>query len=97
MIIIYYRDESGAIVKHHGPIEGQTMEKIQELVLEYNGSNKERKTVNRTAFVEEVADDSLTAFLYAKAAERRKIDNDIVQQAIRSIEDALDSVRSLEG
>ena len=97
MIIIYYRDESGAIVSHHGPAEGQTLEKLQELVQEYNKKSEERKTKSRTAFVEEVADDSLTAFLYAKAAERRKIDNDIVQQAIRSIEDALDSVRSLEG
>lgn len=97
MIIIYYRDESGAIVSHHGPAEGQTLEKLQELVLEYNKKSEERKTRNRTAFVEEVADDSLTAYLFKKAAERRKLDKEAVQDAISSIEAALDSVRDLEG
>lgn len=97
MIIIYYRDESGTIVNHHGPAESQTLEELQELVLEYNKKSEERKTRRRTAFVEEVADDSLTAYLFARAAERRKWDNEAVQQAINAIEDALECVRGLKG
>lgn len=96
MIVIYYRDDSGAIVSHHGPGEGHTLEQLQGMVREYNEGNKERKTKTRTAFVEEVADDSLTAYLFKKAAERREFDKRVVQDAIDSLEEALDFVRSLE-
>ena len=83
------------IYKHHAPPRKDlTLDQLQELVKEFNeGKGKEQ---NITAYVVELEDDSLPAYLARKAAERRKFDKEIVQEAISSIEDALDSVRSLE-
>ena len=96
MILIYYRDKDGAIFRHHAPPgEGLTLDQLQEMVQEYNkGKGKER---DLTAYVVELEDDGLPAYLARKAAERKKFEKEIVQDAISSIEDALDSVRSLEG
>lgn len=93
MVIVYYKDAEGKIVHHHGPREGQTADELRELTKEYNQTKKESQ---RTAYVEEVPDDSLTAYLFRKAAERKKRDKEELDYAISSLEDALDAVRSLE-
>ncbi len=97
MILFYYRGKDGAITQHHGlteHTEGLTLDQLKGLVQEYNEQNVEK---GKTAYIEELADDSLTAYLAQKAAERKKLDKEVIQDAISSIEEALDSVRSLEG
>lgn len=93
MVIVYYKDQEGKITYHHGPREGQTADVLRALTEEYNQTKKENQ---RTAYVEEVDDDSLAAYLFRKAAERKKRDKEELDYAISSIEDALQAVRSLE-
>lgn len=96
MLLVYYRDKDGAIVRHHPAPEGMTPEQLQENVRAYN-FEEGRKKDGKTAHFEEVEDGTLLAYMVKKAAERRKLDKEAVQDAISSIEDALDTVRELEG
>lgn len=96
MLLVYYRDKDGAIVRHHPAPEGMTLEQLQENIRAYN-FEEARKKDGRTVHFEEVEDGTLLAYMVHKAAERKKLDKEAVQDAISSIEDALDAVRSLEG
>ena len=73
-----------------------TREQLQENIRAYN-FEEARKKDGKTAYFEEVEDGTLLAYMVQKAAERRKLDKEAVQDAISSIEDALDTVRELEG
>lgn len=96
MMLVYYRNKDGAIFRHHAPPgEGLTLDQLEKLVQEYNEGKGKQQGI--TAYAVELEDDGLPAYLAQKAAERRKFNKEIVQEAISSIEDALDSVRSLEG
>lgn len=96
MLLVYYRDKDGAIVRHHPAPEGMTLEQLQENIRSYNFSDA-RKKDGKIAHSEEVEDGTLLAYMVQKAAERRKLDKEAVEDAISSIEDALDAVRGLEG
>lgn len=96
MLLVYYRDKDGAIVRHHPAREGMTLDQLQESIRAYN-FEEARKKDGRTAHFEEVEDGTLLAYMVKKAAERRKLDKEAVQDAISSIEDALYTVRDLEG
>ncbi len=92
MIIIYYKDHTGKIVLHHGSVGPKTFEELVEGAALYN---RDSKRTGKTAHVVEVEDDSLTAYLFSKANERKKYNEDEIQCAIDSIEDALEAVRGL--
>lgn len=94
MIIIYYRDAAGKIVRAHKAKEGQTMAGIAPLVVEYNAKAKEN--CGRLATAAEVPDDSLEAYLLNVTNERKKWDREIVQDAIDALQQALYAVRCLE-
>ena len=95
MIIIYYRDDAGKITRAHAPREGQTMADIAPLVVNYNAHAHE--TNGSTAVAAEVPDDSLEAYLFNLANQRKKWDREKVQDAIEALRAALDLVRDLEG
>ena len=90
MIIIYYQDKDGKIINVQKG-EGHTLPEFEGLAQGYNHGSKDGKT----AHVIEVKDDSLTAYLFGKAMQRKKWDYDTVQEAANAIENALDSVRGL--
>ena len=92
MIIIYYRDADGKIVRHHTPPEDWTMETVQERINQYNMEPTNKATV----YALQVEDESIEAYLYHKAQERAKWDKEALREAIGAIEDALDAVRGLE-
>ena len=94
MLLIYYRDKDGAICKHHAPPEAlATPEKVREAAKAYNeGKGKEK---GYTAYVLELEDDGLTAYLARKTYERRKFDKEVIEDAVSSIDDALEAVRGL--
>lgn len=96
MLLVYYRDKDGAIVRHHPVHEGVTPDQLRENIRAYN-FEEARKKDGKTANFEEVEDGTLLAYMVKKAAERRKLDKEAVEDAISSIEDALDTVRELEG
>ena len=93
MIIIYYRNKDGKISHYHAVPESKTLQEWQVAVAEFNIES----TDGRTAYIQEVKDDSLTAYLFQKADERKKWDKESLLNAISSIEDALYAVRELEG
>lgn len=94
MLLVYYRDKDGAIVRHHPAPEGMTLEQLQENIRSYNFSDA-RKRDGKIAHSEEVEDGTLLAYMVRKAAERRKFDKKVIDDAVSSIEDALETVRGL--
>lgn len=93
MIIIFYRSkDTGKIVDVHTARDGQTMADITPLVEKYNADAH----LDRLAAALEVADDSLEAYLYGARTRRLNRDQDAIQEAIEAIQDALQTVQSLE-
>lgn len=94
MLLVYYRDKDGTIFMHHAPPEVlDTQEKVQEAVRAYNEGKGKKK--GYTAYVLDLEDDSLAAYLARKTYERRKFDKKVIDDAVSSIEDALETVRGL--
>jgi len=91
MTIIYYTNKDGKIVHHNLVPKKVTREALNIEIQKFNG----RKECGRIAHVFDTPDDGLTAYLLNKAAERRKWDEDVVQDAINDIENALETVRGL--
>ena len=86
MIIVYYTGPDGDIIKHHDMKEDSwSLEEVKKLAKSYN----RQKDHHDTAHAEWFPDDSLTAYLFEKAADRAAIRKDDV----RYILDTLDSVR----
>lgn len=95
MIIIYYKDKDGKITHHHASQKDITLEELGNRVRDFNRERADKD--GKTAHIFDAEDDGLTAYLFQKAAERKKWDAEALQDAISSIEDALDSVRGLQG
>lgn len=93
MIIIYYRDADGKIVRHHAAPKDWTMETVRERIDQYNKEQGNKATV----YALQTEDDSIEAYLYHKAQERAKWDKEALREAIGAIKDALNAVRGLEG
>lgn len=92
MIIIYYTDKDGKITHHQATPQDLTLEELKDRAQDFN----RERTDGKAAHVVETADDGLTAYLFRKAAERKKWDKQAMDDAISSIEDALDTVRCLQ-
>ena len=93
MIIVYYRDSEGKIVRHHTAPDDWTLELAQERIDQFNSEQSNKAT----AYALQAEDGSIEAYLYQKAQERAKWNKDALRNAISAIEDALDEVRGLEG
>lgn len=93
IVIAYYRDKEGKIVGHHDS-RGKTLEEMKKLAEAFNRDSEKN---GRTGYLEEVEDDSLTAYLFRKEQERKKYDKGTLRYAIDCAEAALDAVRDLEG
>lgn len=93
MIIIYYRDrETGEITNAHDSLDHMTMEAVEAAMEKYNGQG-----FKTAAYVAEVADDSLEAYLFKTRRLRANLDRQAIQDAIDALETAMDNVRYLEG
>lgn len=92
MIIIYYKSKTtGAYTRVHENRPGCTMAQLEPLIENFNAeSHKE------ICGAVEVADDSLEAFLFGTRNQRARIDREALQDAISSVEDALNNLRFLE-
>lgn len=95
MIIIYYRDKDDNIVDAHGNAGNNTLEELEEMVRQYNSDSKKRR-IRKAAYVADVRDDSLTAYLFRKAEDRKAYNRERLRDAIDSIEAALSAVQELE-
>lgn len=92
MYIIYYTDKEGKITNHHKAAEDRTPEELGEIVREFNRTNKK----GTTAHIVDAEDGGFVAYLFEKEQKRKQWDKQIVQDAIDSLEEALDFVRSLK-
>lgn len=92
MIIIYYTDK-GKITHHQAAPKDLTLEELEDRAQDFN----RERTDGKSAHITEAKNDGLMAYLFQKATERKKWDKEALQDAISSIEDALDAVRGLEG
>ena len=92
MIIVYYRDADGKIVRAHTAPEDWTMETAQERIDQFNSEQSHKATANALRAEE----GSIEAYLYQKMQERAAWDKKALQEAMDAIEDALDTVRGLE-
>lgn len=92
MIIVYYRDADGKIVRCHTPPEDWTMETVRERIDQFNSEQGHKAT----AYALQTEEGSIEAYLYQKAQERAAWDKKALREAIDAIEDALDTVRGLE-
>lgn len=92
MIIIYYTDnKDGKIISHHNVNDELTLKEVGEMVRAFNLTNKN----GRTAHIFDAETGGFVAYLFEKAVKRKQYDKKIVQDAIDSLEEAMDFVRSL--
>lgn len=89
MIIVYYRNPDQSI-RHAHEIKNLTFDEVQKRVIEYNNA-----MTQDTAYAIEVDDNSLEACLMDRRNNTLKLQRENIQDAIESLECALDSVRSL--
>lgn len=71
MLLVYYRDKDGAIVRHHQAREGMTRGQLQENIRAYN-FEEARKKDGKTAHFEEVEDGTLLAYMVKKNNEQKR-------------------------
>lgn len=91
MIIAYYRDSKGRIVSHQ-TVKDMTMEEAMAAAEHFN----ENKKYGATATVAEVAEDSLEAYLIGRADSRIKVLQDLKNDTISALQEAMSCIESLE-
>lgn len=91
MILIYYKNNDGKIVRHHPARNGETLEQLQALAEEYNS-----KCLNQKAFIQEIQEDSLEMYLWECAQKQKRFTEETVQAARDAIREALYCIDCLE-
>lgn len=88
MIIAYYRKDDGEIRLAHQLPDEWGMDEARKQAEAYN-----RSVQGETAEVEEVADNSLTAYLFNKLTEKTYGDKDDLRLIIYDLESVLDKLK----
>ena len=90
MLLIYYRDKGGKILRHHLPPKEMTLEQIEAAIAEFNEKGDTK------AYCQTIKDGSLEMHLYEQAQLRKRFPKEIVMQALDALEEAQDAIRCLE-
>lgn len=91
MILIYYKNNDGKIVRHHPERTGKTLEQLQALAEEYNS-----KGYTQQAYIQELPEDSLEMYLWECAQKQKRFTEETVEAAKDAIREALDAINCLE-
>lgn len=91
MILIYYKNKDGKIVRHHPARDGRTLEQLQDAVEIYNNNGHDQK-----AYIQEIQEDSLEMYLWEYAQKQKRFTEETVQAARDAIREALDCIDCLE-
>lgn len=91
MILIYYRDKNGKILRYHLPPEGWTQEKLEAEMAKFNAPDRDAKV-----FQQEIKEDSLEMFLYESAGRRRRYPKELIEAALDAISEARDAIIGLD-
>lgn len=88
MIVIYYKNADGVITQAENYTGKNTINTMKELSKKYN----EEKHIGNcvTAYVEEIDDNSLIAYLLRRVEEKAKLDKEHIQYAIDCMNNAID-------
>lgn len=85
MIICYYKKDGEIYTCHTN--NGKSYDELKSMAEAWNNENKQSK-----AYVIEVEDDSLTAYLFTKLNEKRKYDKEYIldiQNKLKELEDMI--------
>lgn len=92
MIIIYHRNKDGEIVDCHTAKKDRTIEELKEMVENYNKKDKKETIERRFAYIEEVDENSLEAYLYGRYQKQKEFAKENLRYASECIRNALDVV-----
>lgn len=92
MVLVYYRRKDGTIRHYHQYPADKGLDAAQDAAKQYNILHG----VEDTAYVVEYEDNSIEAYLYRKAVEKKIHDKETVRDLISALEEALDTARYLE-
>ena len=93
MILIYFIDrETKEIERCQKAPNGFDRKKTVDAVHNYNENAKN----NYAAVLQEIEDDSLTAFLFEQQERRKKYDQEQIAEIVSLLRNAIDEVESLE-
>lgn len=90
MLLIFYRDKSGKILRHHLPPKDMTSEQLTAEMAKFN----EKGDVK--VYSKEIEEGSLEMYLFEKAQYRRHFAKEVVRAALDAIEEARDCISCLE-
>lgn len=91
MIIVYYRRPDGSIRNCHQYPAGKTLAEIQALADTYN----EELIGVDMACIAEVENNSIEAYLFQKAFQKKTYDKQLLANLVNTLEEALDTARGL--
>lgn len=90
MILIYYRDNDGKIVRHHLPHKDMTPEQLAAAMEEFNERGDTK------VYAQEIEEGSLEMYLWECAQKQKRFTEETVQAARDAIREALDCIDCLE-
>lgn len=91
MLLIFYRDKTGKILRYHLPPKGMTPEQLTEEMAKFNERN------DTQVYSKEIEEGSLEMHLFERAQYRRLYSQGIIQAALDAIAEARDCINCLEG
>lgn len=92
MIIIYYRNNDGEIVDCHTNKGDKTLEEIRKMADDYNKNEGRIEGRKKYAYIEEVDENSLAAYLYGRYQKQKEFAKENLRYASECIRNALDVV-----
>ena len=90
MLLIYYRDKNGKILRYHLPPKDWTPEQLNAEMEKFN----EKGDVK--VFCQEIEENSLEMHLYKKAQFHRRFPKEVVRAALDALEEARNAIECIE-
>lgn len=90
MVLIFYRDGTGKIIRTQRPPIDWPPERLAAEIEKFNSEGDVK------AYSQELKEDSLEFYLYEYAQKQRRYTKDTIQAALDAIEEARDCINSLE-
>lgn len=89
MIVAYYTNDEGRIVRHHKIPDDMNPLELQEKIAEYNKKSRDK------AQVKEIEDGSLEAYLFDLANRKLRLNKETVQDALDALLEARGLIEGL--
>lgn len=90
MILIYYKNKNGKIMRHHLPPKDWTKEQLEAEMAKFNEQGDTK------VYAQEIEEGSLEMHLYEMAQYRKRYPQEIIRAALDAIDEARDAINCLE-